>query len=142
MLLIVSTATLTVMVGCVPPTTPTPTQSPQNQQPIEIMSVVGPLQPFIPAGPEVEITLKNVSEVPVIALKATLELGKSFEFNFVSVTPSSPLLPGESSSVKRVLIEGGFGSGIPYPLMINVTLQNGVTLVYTKQVQIAEPTPD
>lgn len=71
-------------------------------------------------------------------IKATLQLGKSFEFNFVGVTPSNPLLPGKSSSVKRVLIGGGFGENLPYPLTINGTLQNGATFAYTKQVRIVE----
>jgi hypothetical protein len=115
--------------------------SPQNQQPVEVTSVLGPIPPPNPGGPTVAITLKNVGEEPVTYLKATLELEKAFEFDFVNITPSRPLLPGESSSETRNLIGpgGGFSNGTSYPLTINVTLQNGDTFFYTKQVQIVEP---
>ena len=140
MLLIVSMAMLTIMVGCAPSPTPTltPTPTPDNQQPIEIISVLGPLQPINPGGPIVEITLKNVTVEPVVSLAASLELSRSFNFDF-DVTSSNPLLPDKSSSTKLTLIGGGFSDNILYPLMINGTMQNGATFAYTKQVQIVEP---
>jgi hypothetical protein len=140
MLLIVSMAILTVMVGCMPSpkSTPTLAPSPQNQQPIEIISVFGALQPINSVGPVVEITLKNVAVEPVVSLAATLELSGSFNFVF-NVTSSNPLLPDKSISAKRILIGGGFSDSISYPLTINGTLQNGATFAYTKQVQIVEP---
>ena len=107
----------------------------QNQQPIEVISVSG-VGPPNPGGPFVEITLKNVSEDPVTSLKATLELERDYEFGFVNVTPSNPLLLGESSNETLSLIGGGYGTETSYPLTITVTLQNGDTLTYTKQVQI------
>lgn len=45
-----------------------------KQQPIEIIAVVGPLQPINPGGPIVEITLKNMADEPIVSLTATLEL--------------------------------------------------------------------
>ena len=85
--------------------------TPQNPQPIEIKSVVGPLQPINPGGPIVEITLKNVSIEPVVSLNAILELGHGpFNFNF-DVTPSNPLMPNKSISAKKTLI-GGIGGGL------------------------------
>ena len=113
-------------------------------QPIEVVSVSGPIPPYNPGGPTVEITLKNVGEVPVIYLKATLKLERTYEFDFVNVTPSNPLLPGESSNETRNLIGPGSGisSDTSYPLTINLTLQSGAPLVYTKQVQIGEPPPN
>ena len=139
MLLIVSVVTLSAIVGCLPSPkpTPTPTASPQNQQPIEIISVLGPLQPINPGGPIVEITLKNVAVEPVVSLTATLELSRSFNFDF-DVTSSNPLLPDKSISAKLTLIGGGFSDSISYPLSINGTFQNGATFAYTKQVQIME----
>jgi len=116
-----------------------PVSTPQNQQPIEITSVLGPLQPFNPAGPVVEITLKNVAVEPVISLTATLEVNRSFDFAF-NVTPSNPLQPDGSTSETRTLIGGGFiGGNVSYPLTINATLQNGAQFVYIKLVQIVEP---
>jgi len=114
----------------------------QNQQPIEIIAVLSPNppigQPINPAGPIVEITLKNVSDEPVISLTATLELYKSFEFIF-DVTPSNPLLPGDSISSRQLLIQGAISSDVSDPLTINATLQNGDEFVYTRQIQISEP---
>jgi hypothetical protein len=141
-LLIVCLATLVAIVGCsTTPTstpTPTPTPTPQNQQPIEIISVVGPLQPINPGGPIVEITLKNVGAEPVVNLAANLELNRSFAFNF-DVTSSNPLLTYKTISAKLTLIGGGFSDSLSYPLTINGTMQNGATFVYTKQVKIVEP---
>jgi hypothetical protein len=121
-----------------------PVSALQNQEPIEIVSVLGPLRPFTPAGPAVEITLKNVGVEPVISLTATLEVssasGFPFDFTFDDVSPSNPLRPNRSTSAKLCLIGGGFISGnVSYPLTINATLQNGANFVYTKLVQIAEP---
>lgn len=138
MLLIVPMTILTIMVGCTPSPTTTPTPTSQNQQPIEIITVLGPLPPINPGGPIVEITLKNVTAVPVISLAAVLELNSSFNFDF-DVTSSNPLLPDESISAKLTLIGGEFSDNISYPLAINGTLQNSATFAYTKQVQIVEP---
>jgi hypothetical protein len=120
-----------------------PVSASQNQEPIEIVSVLGPLQPFTPAGPNVKITLKNVGVEPVISLTATLEVssasGFPFDFTFDDVTPAHPLQPNRSTSDRLCLIGGGFGSNYSYPLTINATLQNGANFVYTKLVQIVEP---
>jgi len=118
-----------------------PLSASQNQQPIEVMSVLGPLQPFNPGGPVVEITLKNVGVEPVISLTATLELDTPFgPFDFIfNVTPSNPLQPNKSTSDILTLIGGGFADNVSYPLKIHATLQNGAKFVYTKLVQIVEP---
>jgi len=117
-----------------------PVSALQNQEPIEIVSVLGPLRPFTPGGPAVEITLRNVGVEPVISLTATLELGfEPFEFTF-DVASAHPLQPNRSTSARLCLIAGGFISGnLSYPLTINTTLQNGANFVYTKLVQIVEP---
>ena len=115
-----------------------PVSTSQNQEPIEIMSVLGPVRPVTLLGPVVEITLKNVGVEPVISLTATLELGRPFDFIF-NATPANPLQPNKSTSARLCLIAGGFGTNVPYPLTINATLQNGDKLVYTELVQIVEP---
>jgi len=114
-----------------------------NQQPIEIVSVLGPVRPFTPAGPAVKMTLKNVGVEPVISLTATLEVssasGIPFDFTFDDVTPANPLQPNRSTSATLILIGGGFSSDVSFPLTINATLQNGDKFVYTKLVQIVKP---
>jgi len=114
--------------------------TPQNQQPIEIIYVLGPLQPNNPGGPVVEISLKNVATETVVSLVATLEISSTFDFNF-NVTPSNPLLPDKIISATLTLIGGGFSDDISYPLTINGAFLDGDTFVYTKQVQIVGPTP-
>jgi len=120
------------------PPTHTPAPSLTNLEPIEVISVSGPLQPINPGGPIVEITLKNASDEPVVSLTASLELSRSFTFNF-DVNPTNPLLPGKSTSSRLTLIGGGFNDAISYPLVINGTLQSGEAFSYTKQVQIVAP---
>jgi hypothetical protein len=116
-----------------------PASASQDQEPIEIVSVLGPVPPFTPGGPAVKITLKNVGAEPVISLTATLDVSESYDFIF-DVTPSNPLQPNKSTSTTLALIGGGgFSSDGSYPLTINATLQNGPNFVYTKLVQIVEP---
>jgi len=116
-----------------------PVSASQDQEPIEIVSVLGPIGPPNPGGAAVEITLKNVAVEPVISLTATLEVSESFDFIF-DVTPSNPLQPNRSTSTTLTLIGGGgFSSNGSYPLTINATLQNGAKFVYTKLAQIVEP---
>ena len=112
----------------------------QSQQPIEVVSVFGPLQPFNPGGPSVEITLKNVSAEPVVSLTAVFtDLGpREFDFDF-AVTSANPLLSGSTISNKLTLINGGFENNLPYLLTIQGTLLNGVTFNFTTQVEIVEP---
>ncbi len=119
-----------------------PVSASQSWEPIEIVSVLGPVPPFTPGGPGVEITLKNVSVEPVISLTATLELSESFDFTFDDVSPSNPLQPNTSTSDRLYLIGGGFSNDVSYPLTINATLRNGANFVYTKLVQIEKPPPN
>jgi hypothetical protein len=131
------------------PTLPPPSVT-TTEEPVEIVSAVGPLPSWYedgkpvynPGGPIVEMTLINVSDEPVIFLEASLELesasGRLFEFTF-DVTPSKPLLPGTSTSARQTLIGGGFSDEIPYPISINGTLQSNVAFVYTKSVLITQP---
>jgi hypothetical protein len=84
-----------------------------SQQPIEVVSVVGPIPPFNPGGPVVEITLKNVSSEPVVSLQASLGITRAgpsntpFPFNF-NVSASNPLLPDNTISTTLTLVGGGF----------------------------------
>ena len=120
-----------------------PVSTSQNQEPIEIVSVLGPVGPINWGGPAVKITLKNVGVEPVVSLTATLEAssvsGFPFDFTFDDVTPSHPLQPNRSTSKTSALIGGGFASNVSYPLTINATLQDGANFVYTKLVQIEHP---
>jgi len=102
---------------------------------IEVVSVRGPLAPINPGGPNVEITLKNVTNLPVIALSATLYLNQNFNFAF-DVSSANPLLPGKTVSGSLTLIDAGFSDTTSYPLVIDGVLQERQIFSLNKQVQI------
>ena len=113
--------------------------TPTNQQPIEVVSLTGPLPPVNPGGPNVEIILKNISTEPIVTLNVTLELNKPFNFVF-DVSLPVPVLPGKTISTEQTLISGGFSESTLYPLRISGTFRNGSTFDYVKQIQIM-PSP-
>jgi hypothetical protein len=115
--------------------TPAAILTPHDQQPIQIVSVLGSLQPINPGGPIVEITLKNVGAEPVVFLVANLVLSRAFSFEF-DVAPSNALLPEKTTSAKRTLIGGGFSDSIPYPLAIDGTMQSGSAFDYARQAHL------
>ena len=132
--------------GCGPAPSPTPSPTPTlppptlttSLRPIEIVSATGPHEPINPGGPIVEITAENVSIEPVILLEVTLEAGGTFVFHF-DVSPSSPLLPGQSISERETLIGGGFGDTVPVPVTINGRLEGNVAFFYVRSVVITRP---
>ena len=104
------------------------------------MSVLGPLKPFNPGGPMVEITLKNTNVEPVVSLTAIFTNLESRDFDFeFAVSNSNPLLSGISISDSLILIGAGFDTNVSYPLTIEGTLQNGVMFNYVLQIEIVEP---
>jgi hypothetical protein len=130
---------LVMIVGCHPrATSPSPetvATSLSSTYPIEIVSVLDTYeagQTVNPAGPEIEITLKNVSDKSIVSLNVTLlESGeRSFDFDFY-VTSSHPLIPNKNIGSKRSLIGGGWGDSIPYSLVINGTMASGETFSFT-----------
>ncbi len=117
------------------PSSPSPSASAQNALPVTVVSVIGPLPPLNPGGPNVAVTLKNSSSKPVTSLNASLELNRSFVFNF-NVSAASPLASGADVSAKLTLINGGFDGNALYPLTITGTFQDGSSFSFTQQVQI------
>ena len=111
-----------------------------NPQPVDVLSVQGPLPPINPGGPNVEITLKNVSTEPVVSLTAVFtNLGaRDIDINF-EVGPVNPLLPGATISDTQTLIDGGFSNNVLYPLTIEGTLQSGTIFSYVEEIEIVEP---
>ncbi|MDD4860146.1 MAG: hypothetical protein PHR56_08110 [Dehalococcoidales bacterium] len=142
----VFTAMLAAVTGCptAPASNPTPTPTPtlQNQQPIEVVSVMEPFEGLAnPAGPLVEITLKNVSDEPAVSLSATLQQIKGMygdeEFGFVlNVTAANPLMPDDTITSRLHLIHSGYSDNKSYPLALSGSLQSGATFAYSRQVRI------
>jgi hypothetical protein len=110
--------------------------------PAEVVSLTGPIPPYTPAGPEVGVTLRNIGQVPITSLNASLglpgEVSSPYSFVF-DVSSSSPLLPGQSIQATRTLVNGGFDSTQEYPLTISGALSNGTRFAYAVQVQIVSP---
>ncbi len=103
-------------------------------QPVAIVSVMDTYrsgQTVNPGGPEIEITLRNVSQEQVVSLDALIEeRGRQYSFDF-SVTSSRPLAPGRLASARRVLIGGGWGDGVTYSVNVSGTLQSGLTFSFS-----------
>jgi hypothetical protein len=108
-----------------------------DRQPIEIVSVEGPIGPINPGGPVVGITLKNISNNNIVSINVVLELERSFSFEF-EVSDENPLLPGSTIYSERILIGGGFSVSVSYTLEIRGTFQNGTIFVYSEQVTIED----
>ena len=116
-------------------TSATMTTTIQNQQPLEILYVGEYSETEInPAGPPIEIRLKNVSVEPIISLTVVLTEAvvtggrEDFKFDF-AFTSANPLLPGETASVRRILIMASYPER--YSLKINGIFQNGATFNFT-----------
>jgi len=116
--------------------------------PIEVVSVIGPIQPYNPGGPAVGVTLKNVGDAPITFLNVTLKIeppqtnpgGFNLPFAFTfNVSSSNPLLPGQSAQHTRILVGVGLQTGSDYPLTIDGAFMNGAQFSYTIQVQIIAP---
>jgi hypothetical protein len=147
-----------LMSGCVPSSSPTPTYTPSptatlppDQEPVEVVSVVGPLPDFYedgkpvynPGGPIIELTVKNISNEPVIFLEASLDLDIPIPANpyvfYFDVSASKPLPPGGIINSSKTLIGGGFSDNVLYAVTISGTLQSNVAFAYTKEVYITQP---
>jgi hypothetical protein len=111
----------------------------QDEEPIEIVSLLGPIGPANPGGAAVEITVRNGGTQPVVSLAVTLKIATTIVFTFDAVAPSNPLQPDRKASAVHRLMRGGFNYRDTYPLTINATLEDGTGFVYTKLVQVAEP---
>ncbi len=123
---------LVVLVGC----------SSTSEQPVEIVSFKGPVPPINPGGPNIEIVVKNVSNAPVVALKAEPDIkgapGQHYVLSF-NVTESSPLEPGQTAAAAMTLINGGFQEGTEYPVTLSGTLLGGRQFSYSVQAKITSP---
>jgi hypothetical protein len=113
------------------------------QDPVQVISVIGPIPPYNPGGPVISVTLENVAEIPIISLTATLKLPSAeplvpYSFSF-SVDSSNPLLQGQSVESTLTAIGAGSESNATYPLVISGMFSNGLVFNFTQQVMIVQP---
>jgi hypothetical protein len=126
---------------------PSTTTSTGNQ-PVEIVSVLGPIPPFNPGGPNVEITVKNIGTLAISHLVATLDLNlptppENYSFDF-GLSEENTLAPGATASVTRTLINGRFDNDTFYTVSLDVLVPGtggAITYDYSVQVQIGSPPP-
>ncbi|MBN1161098.1 MAG: hypothetical protein JXA17_04035 [Dehalococcoidales bacterium] len=134
-LLIILAIMLVFIAGCTSTTTSLSTQPLATQYPIEIVSISEITYEnggtVAPGGPTIKITLKNISEEPIVTLNVTLEEGgpRSFDYDF-DVNTSNPLFPNERISSERRCIGGGWGGGITYAISVNGTMLNGENFAF------------
>jgi hypothetical protein len=108
---------------------------PANVNPPFEVSVIGPIQPYNPGGPEIEITFKNVSDKQIYEFASAIYLNRDF-----SLGDFGDLLPGENVTAKRILPNGAFSDNVSYSLYIyGVSMQSAKRFSYTTQVQIQAP---
>jgi hypothetical protein len=112
---------------------------PGSEQPVDIISVTGPLPPISPGGPVVSVGLVNVSNESIMTLSAILHLDRDFEVTFDSVTPSKPLRPGQQTTGQQILIGGGFADNVTYRITVSGTFESEAIFAYTEDVQIQPP---
>lgn len=82
-----------------------------------VVTSVGPIPPYNPGGPVIQITLKNLTGQTIVGLGAVLRLNTLVTFEF-PVSASAPLLPNHSISVKTTAIGANLTNDDVYPLGI------------------------
>lgn len=117
------------------PTSPISPNPSHLAEPVEIVSVIGPEQPINPGGPSVTITLYCISDEPIVALKATLELNRSYDFDFPA-NSTDPFSKGDTAARSMTLMNAGFSDDVAYPLIVSGTFADGWPFSFTKEVYI------
>jgi hypothetical protein len=118
-----------------------------NTEPVQVVSVGGPLPGTDTTSPFIQVSLRNVSGDAIVVLACVLEASKTtggatatmpYPINF-DTSSASPLLPGSDITSNPVLMSGGFNEGTFFPLLICGVLKTGATFGYSKQIQITAP---
>lgn len=117
-----------------------PTPSAAQPSPPVAVTLYGPVPPFNPGGPQVEIIIKNVSNKAISSLTANLVLNKTYVFNF-TIPASQPLPPNSSITAKQTLIGASISDSTPYSLQISGAFQDGAALSYSQSVTIGTLPP-
>jgi archaellum component FlaG (FlaF/FlaG flagellin family) len=107
--------------------------------PVEVLSVTGPIPPYNFAGPDVSVVVKNTGDSSIVALNANLRL-YAFDFTFTfGVKESNVLLPGQIVQATQTLTYGLIQDGANYPLTVNGTLASGQSFSFTVQIEMVSP---
>ena len=115
--------------------------TPAGVSPVEVVSVLGPIPPFNPGGPTVNVTLRNTGIAPITSLNATLSFvnpsGVSTPHLFVfGAAPSNPFWPSETIQATSTLIGASLDSSLEYPLTIKGTFVNGTQFSSAYEVNV------
>ena len=111
-------------------------------RPVELVSMTGPVPPFTPGGPQIQIALKNVSSTPITSLSAQPGIsgapGQVYTVTF-DISSENPLRPGQDISATTVLINGAIQTGYTYQVTIRGTLEGGKAFDYTVTAKLTPP---
>ena len=142
-ILCITAVLLALLAACsaAPPSSTTNT-APVTGRVIQVVSVAS-TGPINPGGPVIEVTLKNISDQPIVLLTAILTLSPDslagpFTYDF-GIGISSPLAAGATTVQTRTLIGASYSSDTPYPLGIHGTLQDGSSFTEEYYVMIYPP---
>jgi len=114
----VAVAALTVALGLAVP------GSSSSPSPIAVEYFAGGGPPNT-AGPTIYLTIENAGGFPIVALSAVVHLNWPYTVQFPNVSASSPLNPGGTSSVSRILFGGGFGCPAIFPVTFQGAFSSG-----------------
>ncbi len=112
-------------------------------EPIQVVSVTGPIRPYNPGGPTIEIVIKNVSSTSVTQLNGQLAIehpqSPSYPIRWDRFVVQ-PLQPDQTYTLDYTLIgPSAFANDVPFSLTLSGTLRDNRTFSYTVQVAIARP---
>jgi hypothetical protein len=124
--------------------TTTPSLTPQLQ-PITVFSLAGPVPPYLPAGPNLQMVLANTGTEPIVALSANIFFAgppsRTLDFVF-NVFSTSPLTPGSRATAIATLIgPTGYDNNYYYPVTISATGQSGTKYSYIVYANIGVAPP-
>ena len=108
---------------------PTSTATGPDIQVVSVSQVREPGGIVNPGGPNIEVTLKNISSEPIVSLSAFLTLSGglshgAFTYDF-GLSPENPLMPGAIASRSKILIGGAYDPSVPQPLGITGKTRSG-----------------
>ena len=110
-----------------------------SERPIEVLSLHVSSGPPLPAGPTMQISVKNIGAQAISSL--SIELGIAvirpdfFSFSF-QITALSPLLPNQTANAERLMTTSSYVEGQYYPVFIHGYFQDGTDFDYTQYIQI------
>lgn len=111
-----------------------------SERPIEVVSLHLNDGSHVPAGPAMEINVRNIGTqaITILIIELGIPVTRPNFFSFVdfAITASSPLLPGQTANSERLMMNSSYIEGQYYPVFIHGYFQDGTDFDYTQYIQI------